>query len=422
MRRLLFIALSAYVLIACEEDEALPPVVVEITVKTQPKNTYMDGELLDLSGLVVTLKKSDSATINVPFADFTANGITTSPPNGTVMEGDNFSIIITHTESGKSAEQFIAIGTVSTITITTPPTEVEYFTGEALDLTGLTLTLHLDNSLTRTVSLSEFESYGIETTPADGSPVTPEISEVIIRHSRSTKEVSQPISIVDLSATDVDGNTYGVVKIGAQFWLSENLKTLHYQNGDEIGTTTPADLNILNEATPKYQWAYNGDEEDVATYGRLYTQFVAYDERNICPNGWRIPSQQDYQDLQQYLIANGFNWDGSTSGNKLGKSIASKLYWDAIDFEEGAPGQNPEDNNTSGFNGLGSGTRLGNLIEINDEITAFVGRNVYTYWWSSNSNDEGLGVAFRIQNFMIEADIVTVGDINTGAPCRCIKN
>jgi uncharacterized protein (TIGR02145 family) len=67
--------------------------------------------------------------------------------------------------------------------------------------------------------------------------------------------------------------------------LRENLKTTGYNNGDLIGTTSPVTLDISEEFRPKYQWAYEGIEANVADYGRLYTWFAASDKRGICPEG-----------------------------------------------------------------------------------------------------------------------------------------
>jgi hypothetical protein len=53
--------------------------------------------------------------------------------------------------------------------------------------------------------------------------------------------------------------------------MLKNLKTTKYRNGDSIKTTISSTLDLTNETSPKYQWAYGGIESNVATYDRLYT-------------------------------------------------------------------------------------------------------------------------------------------------------
>jgi len=97
-------------------------------------------------------------------------------------------------------------------------------------------------------------------------------------------------SVFEGTITDIEGNVYNLVAIGTQTWMKENLKTTRYRNGDLIGTTTPATLDISGESTPKYQWAYAGNESNVITYGRLYSWHAVADSRNVCPTGWHVPT------------------------------------------------------------------------------------------------------------------------------------
>lgn len=76
----------------------------------------------------------------------------------------------------------------------------------------------------------------------------------------------------------------------------------------------------------------------------------------IAPPGWHVPTDEDWDLLLNFLIANNFNWDDSTTGNKVAKSMATKTGWDSSD-STGHIGNNMTDNNSSGFSALPRGTR-----------------------------------------------------------------
>jgi len=147
------------------------------------------------------------------------------------------------------------------------------------------------------------------------------------------------------TVTDIDGNVYNTVTIGTQVWLKENLKTTKYRNGDEIGTTTPATKNISGETSPKYQWAYNGNESNVATYGRLYTWYVVNDSRGICPTGWHVPADSEWKAMVDFLGGvieadaklkeNSSLWEGSNEANNKSGFTARPGGWrcDCGDFD-----------------------------------------------------------------------------------------
>jgi uncharacterized protein (TIGR02145 family) len=183
-----------------------------------------------------------------------------------------------------------------------------------------------------------------------------------------------------IKAKDIDGNVYNAVSIGNQVWMAANLKTTKYRNGNPIGTTTPATLDISAESSPKYQWAYGGNEINVDTYGRLYTWYAVTDTRNICPSGWHVPTDAEWTTLENYLIANGFNYDGTTTGNKIAKALASASGWNAS-TNSGAVGNTdyPLKRNVSGFTALPGGYR-------NFNGTFALSGNL-GFWWSATQND-----------------------------------
>jgi len=158
------------------------------------------------------------------------------------------------------------------------------------------------------------------------------------------------------TVTDIDGNTYKTILIGSQTWMAENLKTTKYRNGELIGTTTPATLNISAESAPKYQWAYAGNESNVATYGRLYTWYVANDSRKICPNGWKAPSYNEWETLKSYLG---------------GYEVAAGMLKETGTIHWNSP--NTGATNNSGFTALPGGLR--------SNIGIFYYLGILSYWW-----------------------------------------
>jgi uncharacterized protein (TIGR02145 family) len=156
--------------------------------------------------------------------------------------------------------------------------------------------------------------------------------------------------------------------------MAENLKTTRYSNGDLIETTTPATLVIEAESTPKYQWAYDGNKNNVATYGRLYTWYVATDNRNVCPVGWHVPDNNEWTVLTDYLIKQSFGYGNGYIGMDIAKSMAATSGWVADDTL-GSAGNNQASNNRSGFTALPGGARM--------EDGNFYVMGHIANWWSS---------------------------------------
>ncbi len=156
--------------------------------------------------------------------------------------------------------------------------------------------------------------------------------------------------------TDADGNVYHSLKIGNQTWMTENLKTTRYRNGDLIGTTSYLYNDLTYAASPKYQWAYDGNESNVAINGRLYTWHAVTDSRNIAPAGWHVATYSEWTTLQNYLIKNAYNYDKTTIENKIAKALSFTSLWYSSSIV-GTPGNDMVHNNTVGFSVVPAGYR-----------------------------------------------------------------
>jgi uncharacterized protein (TIGR02145 family) len=219
--------------------------------------------------------------------------------------------------------------------------------------------------------------------------------------------------------TDVEGNVYNIRTFGTQVWMTENLKTTKYRNGDLIETTTPSTLDISGESTPEYQWAYNGDESNAATYGRLYTYYVVTDSRNICPTGWHVPADEEWTVLTDYLENNHYGYEGS--GTDIAKSMAATALWPNDVSEAGVPGNDIASNNSSGFSGLPAGWRTTDA----DGITNFYNIGAVTFWWTSSAyriNSEYKLVYSRLLNFGVTDLLRQYGNPTDGFSVRCLKD
>ena len=195
----------------------------------------------------------------------------------------------------------------------------------------------------------------------------------------STTTTSKSNSNNSNTMIDGEGNNYKTVTIGNQTWMAENLKVTKYNDGTVIPNVTDATAwsTLTTGAVCTYNNTTNADS--IRTYGRLYNWY-AVNTGKLCPTGWHVPSDVEWTPLQNYLVANGYNYDGSTTGNYIAKSMASTTGWLSYS-QTGTIGNNPTNNNKSGFTALPGGFRYG--------YGTFSSIGYNGYWWSSTENSTG---------------------------------
>jgi len=160
-------------------------------------------------------------------------------------------------------------------------------------------------------------------------------SDSIIANLQNQDKLLQSFS----SVTDIDGNKYKTVKIGTQVWMSENLKTSRYRNGDVIPVVTD-NTAWIGLASGARCWFENDSSTYENNYGNLYNSFAATDLRGICPLGWHLPTYQDWETLTYFLGGTG------NGGGKM--KFSGTTFWS---------NPNTDANNESGFTALPSGYR-----------------------------------------------------------------
>lgn len=210
--------------------------------------------------------------------------------------------------------------------------------------------------------------------------------------------------------TDVDGNSYNYITIGSQTWMVENLKTTKYNDGTPIPLVTDGTA-WANLTTPGYCW-YNNDVANKTTYGALYNWYTV-NTGKLAPTGWHVSTEAEWTILGNFLIANGYNYDGTTTGNKMAKSLAAKTNW-ASSTTTGAIGNDLSKNNTSGFTGLPGGSRA------SSGPFDYIGS--LGYWWCSTHGSSNNFAWFSFLNCNFEKRLSSEGNEQHGFSVRCVRD
>lgn len=194
-----------------------------------------------------------------------------------------------------------------------------------------------------------------------------------------------------------NNEVYNTKQIGSQCWMSENINI-----GTNInGTNSQTDNGVLEKH------CYNNAEANCSTYGGLYQwgemmQYVTIEGvQGICPDGWHIPSDNEWCELTQHVDATvgcaSLGWNGTDVGTKM-KSIDG---WNS----------NGNGNNESGFNALPGGNRIGGFGQVGE----------FALFWSSTERYSDFSW-FRALGYN-EGNIYRGSELqNGGFSVRCIKD
>jgi uncharacterized protein (TIGR02145 family) len=200
---------------------------------------------------------------------------------------------------------------------------------------------------------------------------------------------------------DVD---FKEVKIGDQVWMLNNLNVEKFRNGDPIPyVETQEDwIKAFEKRQPAY-CNYNNDPKYGQQYGKLYNWYAVNDSRGLAPEGWHIPSENEFNVLFSFIED-----DDEVNDFKLKCDVS----W----------GPDSDGTNETGFTALPAGYR--------DDLEGFDGiydknspEESYAAWWSSSEIEGDLEIAvFKEIEYEFDGNpIFFQSNKGYGLSVRCIK-
>lgn len=178
--------------------------------------------------------------------------------------------------------------------------------------------------------------------------------------------------VIRNAVTDVDGNKYNAIKIGKQIWMKENLRTTHYADG----------TSVLEEEI----FAPDDDESLIQNFGYLYTwpavmhfgsvkgNIESKNVQGICPNGWHVPSKEEWEQLKSYVINHkeyiektqacvrqyeiknyGTDFFCGFCDSCIAKTLSAKEGWACASWNVTDVGRYQSANNATGFSAMPAG-------------------------------------------------------------------
>lgn len=207
---------------------------------------------------------------------------------------------------------------------------------------------------------------------------------------------------------DYDGNVYNTVQIGQQCWMKENLRTTREPDGTVISG----------------RYYPNNDINNVAVYGYLYHWYAVMNGaspssanpsgvQGICPLGWHVPSNAEWEELENYLGSQSQYFCNNDS-SYIAKALASATGWNS---PEGMSclccvGNNQSANNATGFGALPSGNYyFDSSISFGDNA----------YFWSSTELSNGS--AWYCGLVYSDAHVLRyTSDKSKGYSVRCLRD
>ena len=217
------------------------------------------------------------------------------------------------------------------------------------------------------------------------------------------------------TVSDFDGNAYNTVLIGTQCWTTTNLKVTKYNNGTLIGDSTNSTWGtaMIGARTENKETTGSSISGYVETFGYLYNWYAVNDSRKLCPDGWHVPTDSEWNKLVISIDSGADTTSTSsvqstTAGTVMKSEETNTSVGIGLGWNPGSPGTN-----TSGFSALPGGFR-----QIDGSFIAIRGS---AFFWSAT--EYPLTDAWSRNLYRSNGNVVRYNDTKSfGASVRCLRD
>ena len=211
-----------------------------------------------------------------------------------------------------------------------------------------------------------------------------------VTNAQESADGTDPTDALDFvqsgtTMNDQDGTSLTIETYCTKVWTSAPAENVTYRDGTPIPQVSEErfwEITAQNDLRTGAWCYFNNDP----TKRKLYNWYAIkgiHDEASLtdpslrkefAPAGWHVPTAAEWTELENCLIAGGYNYDGTTSGNKIAKSMSGTTGWNSSNVA-GSPGNDQGSNNSSGFNAIPTGFRMtdGGFANGGDVIGWWIG-------------------------------------------------
>ena len=202
--------------------------------------------------------------------------------------------------------------------------------------------------------------------------------------------------------TDINGNHYQTAQLKGQCWTRENLVVTRFNNGDFIQYVSPT--NTWSSYNSPARVLYDNHTDNREPFGYLYNWYAASDDRNLCPTDWRVPSDDDWKNMEQLAGMSASELDDIGVRGE-GANVGGWMKEPGTD--------NWSSPNTGatfgvGFDALPNGSR--------SQHGEFSQQGILGYYWSSSEYQ------YRALGYNHQGVIRQNANVRTGMSVRCVTD